>query len=182
MYIEFSLNFLLFLLSQIVKLKTKKIKPFCFARAKYFRFVDVAFCFPVCESPFFVVCMCFCVMRNLILLLFVVNCERFFIFLSLVETQNDHKITKKKNLYRTTLKRKQKWFVFDCLYVLWNRSNCDDGTRWNIIADSGSIETNEKNAGKCRDSTKRKFFGSAVSLLILVTICIFFVYVDVSFK
>lgn len=57
MYIEFSLNFLLFLLSQIVKLKTKKIKPFCFARAKYFRFVDVAF-FPVCESPFFVVCVC----------------------------------------------------------------------------------------------------------------------------
>lgn len=126
-------------------------------------------------SLFCCVCMCFRVMRNLILLLFVVNCERFFNFLSLVETQNDHKITKiiKKNLYRTTLKRKQKWFVFDCFYVLWNRSNCDDGTRWNIIADSGSIETNEKNAGKCRDSTKRKFFGSAVSLLILVTICIF---------
>lgn len=59
MYIEFSLNFLLFLLSQIVKLKTKKIKPFCFARAKYFRFVDVAFCFPVCVSLlFFVVCVC----------------------------------------------------------------------------------------------------------------------------
>lgn len=106
MYIEFSLNFLLFLLSQIVKLKTKKIKPFCFARAKYFRFVDdVAFCFPVCESPFFVVClcMCFCVMRNLILLLFVVNCERFFIFLSLVwKPKNDHKITKIKKVKTCT--------------------------------------------------------------------------------
>lgn len=56
MYIEFSLNFLLFLLSQTVKLKTKKIKPFCFARAKYFRFVDVAFCFPVCVSLPFLLC------------------------------------------------------------------------------------------------------------------------------
>lgn len=51
----------------------------------------------------------------------------------------------------------------------------------NIIADSGSIETNEKNAGKCRDSTKRKFWKCC-----FVSNDVFFfsfcMYVDVSFK
>lgn len=61
----------------------------------------------------------------------------------------------KKNLFRT-LKRKQKCFVFDCFYMLSETDRI--ARRWQInkIADSGSIETNEKNVGKCRDSTKRK--------------------------
>lgn len=105
MYIEFSLNFLLFLLSQIVKLKTKKIKPFCFARAKYFRFVDVAFCFPVCVSlPFFVV-VCVCVSCNEKFDFTAVRGELravFHFLVSGVETQNDHKITKIKKVKTCT--------------------------------------------------------------------------------
>lgn len=55
-------------------------------------------------------------------------------------------------------------------------------TMWNIIADSGSIETNEKNAGKCRDSTKRKFFWKCCFASDSCNDLYFFLYVDVSFK
>lgn len=109
-------NFLLFLLSQIVKLKTKKIKPFCFRARKILSFVDVAFG----VSLPFLVCTCVCVS-------FCFN-EKFdfsavrgelraiaVVFFSYPAKRSWN--MEKKNLFRT-LKRKQKCFVFDCFYML----------------------------------------------------------------
>lgn len=52
------------------------------------------------------------------------------------------------------------------LYALKPIELHDDGTI-NKTADSGSIETNEKNVGKCRDSTKRKVFVLEVLIRLL---------------
>lgn len=116
-------NFLLFLLSQIVKLKTKKIKPFCFRARKILSFVDVAFG----VSLPFLVCTCVCVS-------FCFN-EKFdfsavrgelraiaVVFFS-YPAKRSWNMEKKKPV--PNIEEETKVFCFRLfLYALWNRSNC----------------------------------------------------------
>lgn len=157
-------NFLLFLLSQIVKLKTKKIKPFCFRARKILSFVDVAF---GVSLPFLVctcVCVSFCFNEKFDFSAVLGELRAIAVVFSLI-WRNDLEIRRKKTCSEHWRGNKSVLFSIVFICSLKPIELHDDGTI-NKIADSGSIETNEKNVGKCRDSTKRKV--SVLEVLIRV--------------